>query len=146
MKTFKHQELRTKLLEHLYTDTLFNPHLTCSNNQGKTIDCPNGFCQLTGNITTTIDRQCVSQGKGTNPAGIQIGLNNIEGLDNVTTIIYACNKVMCNGADTDKNVRELLNDYGIFGTKNPPPSPLRSCAMTIMNFQWVLLLIIKSLF
>ncbi len=148
MRTFKHEELRTKLKEHLYSDNLIDPKLVCADNQGKTIDCANGFRQLTGNLTSTIDRRCISQSKGTNPSGIQIDSTSMEGFGNGTTIIYACNKAMCNGADTYDKVRQLLNDYGIFGTQNSPPSPSNSAMTTVYqtHFQWVLLLLMTSLF
>ncbi len=171
-KTLKYEELRTKLREYLYISLSHNYNLTCSDNQNQTIACPNGFCQLTGNFTSTIDRKCVSHGNGTNPSGILIGSNSMEGSDAIETIAYACNKAMCNGADADKKVRQLLIDYGLFGTKIEPPqsstkTTLRGFAMTtpqssemttpqssamttsyqtMMNFQWVLLLIMTSLF
>ncbi len=195
-KTLKYEELRTKLREYLYISLSHNYNLTCSDNQNQTIACPNGFCQLTGNFTSTIDRKCVSHGNGTNPSGILIGSNSMEGSDAIETIAYACNKAMCNGADADKKVRQLLIDYGLFGTKIAPPpssamttsqnsemttpqssetktpqnsamttsqnsemttpqssetttpqnSAMTTSYQTMMNFQWVLLLIMTSLF
>ncbi len=147
MKNLKHEELRTKLSQHLYTPLSYIADLKCSNNQDQTVDCRNGFCQLTRKGISTVDRRCAPQGTGANPSGILISSNSMEGPDAEATFIYACNKAMCNGADTDAKVRQLLIEYELLETKNPPPSSsaMKILHQTMMNFQWMLLLTITSL-
>ena len=143
----KYQELRTKLIEQLYTPPLANANLACSDNEGKRVACPNGFCQLTGSATS-VDRKCVPQGPGDNQLGIQIIHISMEESSNVTTIIYACNKDMCNGADADKKTGELLNEYGLPSVnRSLPQTDSPSMAISyqpMMSFQWVLLLLMTS--
>jgi len=102
---------------------------------------------LTRKGISTVDRRCAPQGKGANPSGILISSNSIEGPDAEATFIYACNKAMCNGADTDAKVRNLLIEYELLETKNPPSpnSAMTILHQTMMNFQWMLLLIMTNL-
>jgi hypothetical protein len=86
-------------------------NLTCSDNQGQTVPCSNGFCQLIRNGISNVDRKCIPQGEGVNPSGILIGSNSPEVPDDEQTLIYACNKPMCNGAETDAQIRQLLVQY-----------------------------------
>ncbi|CAF1221587.1 unnamed protein product [Adineta steineri] len=111
MKTFKHDEFRGKLRERLYFSNPYVHDLTCSNNQDESVPCPNGFCRLIRGDESHVDRSCVSQGLGINPSGIFIQ-SNTEGRSNTTTIFtYACNKPMCNGAETDAYVKQLIDEY-----------------------------------
>ena len=148
-KTLKYQELRTKLTEQLYIPLLANANLACSDNEGKRVACPNGFCQLTGSATS-VDRKCVPQGPGVNPEGIQIVHTSTEESGDTTIIIYACNKDICNGADTDGKVRQLLNEYGLPSVNSSLPqtdsSAMAISHQTMLSFQWVLLLLMTSLF
>jgi hypothetical protein len=163
VKNLKYEELRTKLRERLYADILNVFNLTCSDNEGQIVNCPNGFCQLARKGISIVDRRCIPQGNGTNPSGIIISSNSIEGPNAEATFIYACNKAMCNGAETDTQVRQLLIVYGLLpssddisqvittitptGTTTPPPgnSAMTTLHQTIMNFQWMFILIITNL-
>lgn len=163
VKNFKHVELRTKLKERLYSGHSNVYNLTCSNNQGQTIECPNGFCRLIRRDISNVDRICVSQGPSNNPSGILIQSNSMEGLNTEIMFIYACNKPMCNGVETDAYVQQLLKQY------EPSPSSIAIASNitettpstttisskgnsvmvtlhhTIINFQWMLLLIMTVL-
>ncbi|CAF1295138.1 unnamed protein product [Adineta steineri] len=111
MKNFKYDEFRGKLRERLYVPQLYVHNLTCSNNQNESVMCPNGFCRLIRGDESHVDRSCISQGPNINPSGIFIQ-SNTEGRSNTTTIFtYACNKPMCNGAETDAYVKQLIDEY-----------------------------------
>jgi hypothetical protein len=116
VKNFEHVELRTKLRERLYSVQSHVHNLTCSNNQGQTVFCPNGFCRLIRRGISNVDRICVSQGTGSNPSGIIIQLYSMDGFNNETMFTYACNKPMCNGVETDAQVQQLLQQYVVSPT------------------------------
>jgi len=116
VKNFDHVELRAKLRERLYSVQLNVHNLTCSNNQGQTVLCPNGFCRLIRRGISNVDRICVSQGTGSNPSGIIIQLDSMDGFNNETMFTYACNKPMCNGVETDAQVQQLLQQYVVSPT------------------------------
>jgi hypothetical protein len=162
VKTLKHEELRTKLRELLYTSLSYVSNLTCSNNQGQTVNCANGYCQLIYKDTSNVDRRCVPQDQGANPSGIAILKNSADAPDGEANIVYACNKAMCNGAETAEKVRQLLIEYGLLTTTttNPPssnsamtttanPSSSDSAMTTVhhtmMNFLWMVFLIMTNL-
>ncbi len=126
----------------MYTPRLYVSDLTCSDNQGQTVNCINGFCHLTRVGISTVDLRCVPEGKGANPSGITIASNIIERSDATVTISYACNKAMCNGADTDAKVQQLLIEYELWGAESSAVTILHQ---TMMNFQWILLLTMTSL-
>ena len=90
--------------------------LTCSNNKGETVPCPNGFCQLSTSGSTILDRKCVPQGNGVNPSGVLVGLTNFGESVSEETVVYACNKPMCNGIETGGKVRSLLYEYKLVNT------------------------------
>jgi len=95
------------LRQHLYTPNSHVSDLTCSDNQNQTVNCPNEFCQLIRKGISNVDRRCVPQGKSANPSGIIISSNSMEEPDAETIVSYACNKVMCNGAEIDIQVQQL---------------------------------------
>ncbi|CAF0845891.1 unnamed protein product [Rotaria sp. Silwood1] len=168
MKNLKYDEIQTKLSNLLHSDQSFVANLTCSNNNDQSIQCPNGYCQLTRKGTSNIDRQCVPQSSNINPSGIMIQSNTVEEPDAEASLTYACTKPMCNGIRADEQVQNLLVQYGLLPVLNTIPvvqetttttttttttihtSSQPNAAMTtlhqpMMNFQWMLLLIITIL-
>ena len=104
----------------------FIASLTCANNQGQAVSCPNGFCQLTRKGLSVVDRTCVPQGRGSNPSGIMISSNTMEGPETEALFVYACNKPMCNGAETDLKIRQALVQSGLLRSSYLSPSELTS--------------------
>lgn len=150
-------KLQTKLVDHLYYPLQAVSNLTCSNNQGETVSCGNGFCQLSATGTRIIDQKCVPQNGGANPYGILVGSTNIDGSVTEETVIYSCNKAMCNGFETAQKVHNLLHDYKLtatnqFVTSPPPPTttsttpkPSKNKAHPMMDTAaWTIFFILSS--
>lgn len=131
--------------EHLYTPIASVADLKCANNQNQAVPCANGFCQLIRSKTSNVDRRCMPQGRSANPSGMMITSTTTEGSDNETNIIYVCNKPMCNGAETDVKVQELLKEYGLWNEATSSNSAMATFHWTMMNFQSVLFLTITIL-
>jgi hypothetical protein len=130
VKDFNVTALRTRLLENLHSDISLVANLTCANNQGQVVPCANGYCQLARQGLSLVDRTCVPQGKGANPSGIMISSNTMEGPNAEARFVYACNKPMCNGAETDLKMRQALVQSGLLQSSYLSPSEVTSPTTT----------------
>lgn len=175
-KTLNIPEVRTKLMNDLVTSVPFVANLTCANNKGESVSCPNGFCQSSESSSAIVDRKCVRQGKFVNPLGIIIGSTSIEESVPEETIVYSCNKPMCNNAEISQKVRNSLFEYRLISTNTsttPPVTPVTNATTTsttpltpvtdrtststrepttnhshplMEHFQWTFLLFLSNLF
>jgi len=70
----------------LYSSISYVSAVKCSNNQGQTVNYPNGFCQLTCKGISNDDCICIPEDKGGNPSGIVIASNSVEEPDAEATL------------------------------------------------------------
>ncbi|CAF1323933.1 unnamed protein product [Rotaria magnacalcarata] len=158
MKNFKYEELHQKLRELLHVNQAAVANLTCSDSQGRNVLCANGFCQFNRKDRFTVERKCVNQGAISNPAGLIVGSTSTGEPDSDVAFIYACNKQLCNGNDTNIKVQNLLIEYKIWPiSETNPPSVLETSTrsngnMILAKFhqpmthcQWIFPLIITLL-
>jgi hypothetical protein len=105
---FQYSELWAKLVDRLYDTTIIPEKLVCADNQDKSVPCPHGFCRLISNDYSSFSRSCVSNGSIPNPYGVKLISKTISETDIESTVIYTCNKPMCNNLAMAKEIRGLL--------------------------------------
>jgi len=108
VRRFQYPELWANLVTGLY-DAVANPqNLVCADNQDKAVPCPYGFCQLISRDSSSFSRRCVLNGSIPNPYGVILESKTITETDIESSVMYTCNKPMCNNSTMAKEVRHLL--------------------------------------
>ncbi len=108
MRRFQYSELWANLVTRLY-DAVANPqNLVCADNQEKVVPCAYGFCQLISRDSSSFSRRCVLNGSIPNPYGVILESKTITETDTESSVMYTCNKPMCNNSTMAKEVRHLL--------------------------------------
>ena len=156
MRGFKYSELWANLVTRLYdySDNLNN--LVCSDNQDKPVACPYGFCQLISSDSTSFTRSCVHNSSIGNHYGVIVESKTISKTDIESTVIYTCNKPMCNNSTMAKEVRQLLDERGLLihsatttSTTTTTTVTKRSTGNTskpFISIQWGLIFLITFIF
>ena len=107
--------------------------LTCADSKGASVSCPNGFCRsIIDGTGIAADSSCVKKGAGSQPYGLTATRTTMSDfLEDQASIIFACNKPMCNSKDKVKLVRQLLATAQII----PKPSDTTTKANGALK-QW----------
>jgi hypothetical protein len=105
---FKYSELWAKLADRLYDDPDNPENLVCADNQDKTVPCPYGFCQLISIDSSSFSRRCVRNDSIPNPYGVILTSKTILKTEIESSVVYTCNKPMCNNLAMAKEVRDLV--------------------------------------
>ncbi|CAF1679332.1 unnamed protein product [Adineta ricciae] len=108
VRLFDYVTLRDGLKRQLYNSSIaVGSELQCVDPSGATVSCPNGFCRaiFDGNGLVSVS-SCVKNGLVPAPYGLVLTQTTMTDLNvDQASIIYSCNKPMCN---SNENTREVL--------------------------------------
>jgi len=110
VRSFEDFELSANLIARLYHAHGKPENLVCADNQDKPVSCPYGFCQLIIRDSAIFSRSCIRNGSIPNPYGVILKSRTISETDIESSVMYTCNKPMCNNSTMAKEVRELLEE------------------------------------
>ncbi|UJR10995.1 hypothetical protein I4U23_015179 [Adineta vaga] len=108
VRNLEYAELWAHLVTRLYDSRSEPNKLTCTNDQDASVSCSEGFCQLISNDLLTFSRTCVPKGTMSNPYGIILESKTIPGKDIESSIMYTCNRPMCNSLTMANEILHLL--------------------------------------
>ncbi|CAF2560900.1 unnamed protein product [Rotaria sp. Silwood2] len=113
-RSFDYRTIQNKLVNLLYSSTP-SSDLTCADSTGSAIPCKDGFCRLisAGNKAMQYST-CVKKGALPNPYGITVIKSTLTDIfGEQISIIFTCNKPMCNSAENAEEVYQLLASANI---------------------------------
>ena len=110
VRQFDYENIRTALVNELYSPAAVASDLICANPTGASVSCPEGFCRsIIDGAGIAVYSSCVKKGAGSHSYGITVSLTQMSDfVGDQTSIIFACNKPMCNSKDKAELVRQLL--------------------------------------
>ncbi|CAF1188152.1 unnamed protein product [Rotaria sp. Silwood1] len=109
-RPFDYKTIRNTLIDQLYSASTSSSSLTCADPSGSSIACSDGFCRsvFTGNGIMEYST-CVKKGLVSNPYGIIVTKATVADLiEEQISIIFTCNKPMCNSKENVKQVLQQL--------------------------------------
>ncbi|CAF3299172.1 unnamed protein product [Rotaria socialis] len=143
-RLFDYKTIQNTLATKLYSSSTPVSSLTCADPSGSSVSCADGFCRsiFDGNSKVQYSN-CVAKGLVSNPYGITIQKSTMADLGGEQiSIIFTCNKPMCNSNDNINQVLQQLAADNII----PKPTITTTPSEGIKIFQHEKILLVSFLF
>jgi hypothetical protein len=127
VRTFDYTTIQNRLADQLYSSTAPSSNLTCIDPSGSSIPCSDGFCRsiFDGNGFITYS-SCVQKGLVSPSYGLTVTKATMADLGGEqASIIFTCNKPMCNSKENIQQVLQQLVEAQII------PQPVTTTTATI---------------
>ncbi|UJR20515.1 hypothetical protein I4U23_023643 [Adineta vaga] len=109
-RSFGYETIQSTLAKQLYSSTAVSSELTCADPTGASVSCTNGFCRsaFDGNGLVSYS-SCIKNGIVPAPYGLVVSKSTMADIDiEQSTIMYSCNKPMCNSIENTRQVLQQL--------------------------------------